>query len=25
MIGVPLVLRHPDLAGMRKWRIKDIL
>jgi toxin ParE1/3/4 len=23
MIGAPLTLRHPDLAGMRKWRIKD--
>ncbi|MDF0666530.1 MAG: type II toxin-antitoxin system RelE/ParE family toxin [Nitrospira sp.] len=23
MIGSPLALRHPDLAAMRKWRIKD--
>jgi len=23
MIGAPLTLRHPDLAGMRKWRVKD--
>jgi len=23
MIGAPLPLRHPDLVGMRKWRIKD--
>ena len=23
MIGAPLILRHPDLAGMRKWRVKD--
>lgn len=23
MIGAPLTLRHPDLAGIRKWRIKD--
>ena len=23
MIGAPLTLKHPDLAGMRKWRIKD--
>lgn len=23
MIGAPLTLRHPDLATMRKWRIKD--
>ena len=23
MIGVLLTLRHPALAGMRKWRIKD--
>jgi toxin ParE1/3/4 len=22
MIGSPLTLKHPDLAGMRKWRIK---
>jgi toxin ParE1/3/4 len=22
-IGAPLALRHPDLAGMRKWRVKD--
>ncbi len=21
MIGAPLVLRYPDLAGMRKWRV----
>ena len=23
MIGAPLKLRHPDLASMRKWRVKD--
>ena len=23
MIGTPLTLRHPGLAGMRKWRVKD--
>ena len=23
MIGAPLTLRHPDLAGMRKWHVKD--
>ena len=23
MIGAPLTLRHPELAGMRKWRVKD--
>jgi toxin ParE1/3/4 len=23
MIGAPLTLRHPDLAGIRKWHIKD--
>jgi toxin ParE1/3/4 len=23
MMGAPLTLRHPDLAGMRKWRVKD--
>ena len=22
LIGSPLQLKHPDLAGMRKWRIK---
>jgi len=22
-MGAPLTLKHPDLAGMRKWRIKD--
>lgn len=22
MIGAPLTLKHPDLAGMRKWRVK---
>jgi toxin ParE1/3/4 len=22
MIGSPLRLKHPDLAGMRKWRVK---
>ena len=22
-IGAPLTLRHPDLAGMRKWRTTD--
>ena len=23
MIGAPLTLRHPNLAGIRKWHIKD--
>jgi len=23
MIGAPLTLRHPELADMRKWRVKD--
>jgi toxin ParE1/3/4 len=23
LMGAPLILRHPELAGMRKWRIKD--
>ncbi len=23
LIGAPLTLRHPELAGMRKWRVKD--
>ena len=23
LIGAPLMLKHPDLAGMRKWRVKD--
>ena len=23
MIGAPLKLRHPDLAGIRKWRVRD--
>ncbi len=23
MIGAPLTLRHPDLAGVRKWPIID--
>lgn len=23
MIGAPLILQHPTLAGIRKWRIKD--
>ena len=23
MIGAPLTLRHPALASLRKWRIKD--
>ena len=23
MIGAPLKLRHPDLAGLRKWRVKN--
>jgi toxin ParE1/3/4 len=23
MIGAPLRLRHPNLAGIRKWHIKD--
>lgn len=22
-MGAPLTLRHPDLVGMRKWRVKD--
>ena len=22
-MGAPLVLRRPELAGMRKWRVKD--
>ena len=22
-IGVPLTLKHPDLANVRKWRVKD--
>lgn len=22
-MGAPLKLKHPDLAGMRKWRVKD--
>lgn len=22
-IGAPLVLKHPELAGIRKWRVKD--
>lgn len=22
-MGAPLTLKHPDLAGMRKWRVKD--
>ncbi len=22
-IGAPLTLKHPTLAGMRKWRVKD--
>lgn len=22
-IGAPLQLRHPELAGLRKWRLKD--
>lgn len=22
-MGAPLNLRHPDLVGMRKWRVKD--
>ena len=22
-MGAPLTLRHPDLAGIRKWRVKD--
>ncbi len=23
LIGAPLTLRHPDLAGMRKWRVMN--
>ena len=23
MIGAPLILRPPELAGLRKWRVKD--
>jgi toxin ParE1/3/4 len=23
LMGSPLILKHPDLVGMRKWRIKD--
>jgi toxin ParE1/3/4 len=23
MIGVELTLRHPELAGLRKWRVKN--
>lgn len=23
MIGAPLTLRHPDLAGLRKWRVNN--
>ena len=23
MMGAPVTLKHPDLAGMRKWRGKD--
>lgn len=23
MMGSPLMLRHPDLAGMRKWSVRD--
>jgi toxin ParE1/3/4 len=23
MIGAPLTLHHPDLVGIRKWRIND--
>ena len=22
-MGAPLTLKHPDLAGIRKWRVKD--
>lgn len=22
-MGAPLTLRHPDLIGMRKWRVRD--
>lgn len=22
-IGAPLILKHPELAGIRKWRVKD--
>jgi toxin ParE1/3/4 len=22
-MGAPLTLKHPDLAGLRKWRVKD--
>ena len=23
-MGAPLTLKHPDLAGIRKWRVKDL-
>lgn len=23
MMGAPLTLKHPDLASIRKWRVKD--
>jgi len=23
VIGSPLTLQHPELAGLRKWRVKD--
>lgn len=23
LIGAPLTLKHPDLAGLRKWRVDD--
>ena len=23
LMGAPLTLRNPELAGMRKWRVKD--
>ena len=23
LIGAPVTLKHPDLAGMRKWRVTD--
>ena len=23
LMGAPLTLKHPDLAGIRKWRVRD--
>jgi len=23
MLGAPVTLKHPDLAGMRKWQVRD--